>query len=327
MLDKNNTKIISFRKILHETGRPVRITQIPGRPNKISKTPIIIPQRPAISFSKPITKPPIALPITPTPMVKAPPIPPRINNPIKSNRPIIKPKGPNNALQKDTDKISSLKGIGTGRILIMIAAGPTVLEVDFTSLLNHPLIDIMCINKSYKPVWQNTKYWAFCDHTQYNRNQDAWSTYTGIIINSPNVTARRSNQIVIKSKGGRGFSKDMNIGYHIGRSSTYANMQVALYMNYERIYIFGLDMAKKNGILHHYGTNPDCSPENREKRFSAEAESYTYAGQNLPEDIRKRFYICSSINPWDFCKYYNKMDHLTAVPDIKKYADEKLPKS
>jgi hypothetical protein len=217
-------------------------------------------------------------------------------------------------------KIPTLKDIGIGRILIIIAAGPSVNEVDLTPLKDHPLIDMMCINKPYKSVWP-TKFWAFCDHTQYTRNEDAWNTYNGIIINSPNVSARKTNQIIIRTRHGKGFSRDIVGGYHIGRSSTYANMQVALFMNYDKIFIFGLDMTEVNGQLHHYGVNPDVNPENRKTRFQAEAENYIWAGQNLPVDVRKRYYICSAYNPWEFCQMFNKMDHKTAVKDILLIAD------
>ena len=134
--------------------------------------------------------------------------------------------------------IERLKGIGTGRVLVVIAAGPSVLEVDFSPLKEFSAVDFMCINKPFKAVWPS-KFWAFCDHTQQRANQDTWNSYDGIIINSPNVRARKSNQVLIRSRPGKGFCTDVTKGYHIGRSSTYANMQVAYYMNYDRVYIFG----------------------------------------------------------------------------------------
>lgn len=218
-------------------------------------------------------------------------------------------------------KVQKLKDTGKGRILVMVAPGPSILEADLGKLKDHPFIDIMCINKPQTPVWPS-KYWAFCDHTQYLRNEDAWQSYEGIILNSPNVTARKANQIVIKTKQGKGFSKDLSTGYYIGRSSTYANMQVAYYMNYDIIYIFGLDMTEVGGKLHSYGVNPDVSPENRKARFSAEAEHYLFAGQNLPEEIRMKFIICSTYNPFSFVDYFKRLDQKIAVDLIIKYADD-----
>lgn len=222
-------------------------------------------------------------------------------------------------------KVQKLKDTGVGKILVMVAPGPSILEADLTKLKDHPYIDIMCINKPQPPVWPS-KFWAFCDHTQYTRNQDTWGSYEGIILNSPNVTARKANQIIIRTKQGKGFSKDLSTGYYIGRSSTYANMQAAHYMNYDTVYIFGLDMAEVNGKLHSYGVNPDVSPENRKSRFAAEAEHYLFAGQNLPEDVRKKFIICSSYNPWDFCKYFGRLDQKIAVDTILEAANAKKQK-
>ena len=136
------------------------------------------------------------------------------------------------------------------------------------------------------------------------------------IINSTNVRVRKHNQIIIKSKPGFGFSKDIATGYHIGRSSTYANMQVADYMNYDKIYVFGLDMCPVDGKFHYYGKNPDVSDEERKARFEKEAESYSWAGKNLSVDIRNKFVFCSNYNPWPFIQQFQRFDHKTAVNEI-----------
>jgi energy-converting hydrogenase Eha subunit F len=218
-------------------------------------------------------------------------------------------------------KIMSLKDIGVGKILVIIAAGPSVNEVDFTRIKDHSLIDVMCINQPYVKLWP-TKFWAFCDHTQYARNESIWNSYNGTIINSYNVKARKSNQILIKSMPGQGFSIDLVSGYHIGRSSTYAAIQVAKYMEYHSIYIYGCDMsAGKDGSLWHYGTNPDVSSDNRKKRFEAEAVHYMWAAQHLPVEVRNKFIFCSSLNPWPFIQHFPHLDHLSAIDEVLKQTD------
>ena len=212
-------------------------------------------------------------------------------------------------------KISSIRGIGSGRILVMIAAGPSVNEVDFTPIKDNSKIDFMCINQPNQQVWP-TKYWSFCDHTQYRRNQSIWEAYQGITINSTNVKATRSKQIMVKNRPGKGFCLDITHGYHIGRSSTYASMQVAYYMGYDRVYIFGVDMCAVGGKMHYYGQNPDISNEIRQTRFAAEAENYFWAGQNLPQEIRNRFYFCSTYNSWPFIKFFQHLDHQIAIQEI-----------
>jgi len=317
-MDKNQNKVISFRRMLQLSGRPVK----PITPKKIiipRPTPKVDPRNivktiqfihsPSIKVMK-SRKDPRAI----QPRAAARP----------ATRPVIKPSRPTSPqkpklpiFDQNTSKIEALKDIGTGRILVMIAAGPSVTEVDLTPLKQLEKVDMMCINKPYMPVWP-TKYWAFCDHTQYNRNKEYWEGYKGIIINSPNVSARKSNQIIIRSKHGKGFSRNLIDGFYIGRSTTYANLQTAHYMNYDKIFIFGIDMTEVGGKLHHYGVNPDVDPNNRKQRFSAEADHYSHAAKLLPEEYRKRYYFCSSYNPWNFVKEFNHLDHKTAVDFIMK---------
>lgn len=222
--------------------------------------------------------------------------------------------------------IMGLKGIGRGRILVILACGPSLNEVQVEKLLDRPKIDIMCINKPDERIYPNNRWWAFCDQSQYSRNQHKFETYKGIIINSPAVKARRNvGQIMIRSIGGKGFSRDLTKGFHIGRSTTYANMQTALWIGYDSIYVFGLDMKgmKKDGklITHYYGdgVNPDVPPDVRVSRFAKEAESYDFGANVLTKEERNRFYICSSMNPWPFVNKYNHLDHEIAVDKILEY--------
>lgn len=215
--------------------------------------------------------------------------------------------------------ITSLKGRGNGRILVVIAAGPSINEVDFFKIHNHPLIDTMCINRPYEKLWPTT-YWAFCDHTQHRRNVQTFESYRGIILNSTNVKARKPNQIVFRSKPGKGFSKDVTTGYHIGRSSTYAAMQVIHYMNYAKTYIFGVDMNPHAGKLHWYGQNPDVSNDNRKQRFAAEADNYLWAAKYLTKDERDKYVFCSNYLTWPFADYFPRHDHKEAVDKMLEYA-------
>jgi hypothetical protein len=229
-----------------------------------------------------------------------------------------------NLLSAHTIKINALKNIGKGRILIMVACGPSISELQLERLNGQRMIDIMSINKPDMRVWP-TKYWAFCDQSQHKRNEDTFEAYSGILINSSSIRARHKNQILIRNRSGSGFSLDLTQGFFIGRSTTYANMQTALWMGYNRIYILGMDMAavEKNGekVLHFYGKNPDVADKNREARFEMEAKSYEFAAGYLPEEDRKKFYMCSSYNPWGFTSRFNKMRHEGIVDEILSYAN------
>lgn len=290
-----------------------RLPNLPQRivARQLPKQPVVVQPKVPVVASKPTPKP--------SPSPRSSPIAVKRDvQRIKSQR---IPKSPV-ARSFNDNRISSLKNIGVGRILVMIAAGPSVSEIDLSVLNDHPLIDVMCINQPYMPLWP-TKFWAFCDHTQYQRNTAIWDQYKGIVINSHNVRARKTNQILIKNKPGQGFSLDPVSGYHIGRSSTYAAMQIANYMNFRRVFLFGVDMAEVNGVLHYYGQNPHVTNEIRKQRFEAEAKHYWWAATHLPAETREKFVFCSSYNPWPFLEHFGKLDHKSAIQDIFNY-EEKL---
>jgi hypothetical protein len=222
------------------------------------------------------------------------------------------------------NKLMSIKNSGKGNILVMIACGPSVNEIDLSPLKNINNLKTMIINKPVDSVWPSN-YWAFCDHSQYVRNQRAFEEYTGLLLNSIGVKARRSNQILISARQGKGFNKDITQGYFIGRSSVYANMQTALFMDFDKIFIFGIDMCAVNGKTHHYGdgSNPDVETKIRIQRFNYEADHYMNASSIMSSEDRNKFYFCSSYNKFPFIEKFNKLDHKIAVnyilelPEIK----------
>jgi hypothetical protein len=224
--------------------------------------------------------------------------------------------------------VEDLKGIGKGRTLIMVACGPSIMEVDLPKLQEHPLIDLMSINKP-DPRVHPTRWWVFCDQSQYMRNKETFENYTGTLINAWSVRARHNNQILIRNKSGKGFSKNLLQGYYIGRSTTFANLQTAYWMGYDKIYVFGCDMCKPPNTddLHFYGRNQDVDPAIRVKRFAKEAEFYLAGAKQLDGAERKKIIFCSAYNTWPFVKEFGSMDHHEAVNHILAEADEKMDKN
>jgi len=223
--------------------------------------------------------------------------------------------------QQSKKALTNLKGIGKGKILLIIGNGPSVLEAELEKLAGNSRIDIMSINKPESRVWPS-KYWLFCDHTQYKRHQDLWQNYRGTIFNTTAIKQKRKNSIKIRNLGGQGFSKDLLNGFYLGRSSCFAAMQVALWMGYDHIYLFGVDMRsiRVNGKIqtHFYGINPDVQPKNREARFDQEAKHYDNAAEILIDKDRKRFTFCSSYLRYKFADRFNRMDHQKAADKILK---------
>jgi hypothetical protein len=214
-------------------------------------------------------------------------------------------------------KINALRWVGQGKILIIVGNGPSISEVSLEQIVGYDKIDIMSINKPDERVWPSD-YWAFCDISQYTRHKHLWEDYDGVIINSTAIKHSKPNSLQIKNISGKGFSQDLLNGIYIGRSTVFANMQTALWMDYDYVYIFGCDMNPEgiDGKLHFYGTNPDVDPEVRKRRFEKEAEYYSYAANILSEEDRSKFVFCSSCNPWPFVEKYNSIGHLEAIPEI-----------
>ena len=304
----------------------------------ISRPPITqnvrsVTVRPVISIPKSVRKHAVQSPTPPTPpppTVIQKPMETQVRPPIAPVREFKKRLGGkqinplavqhNNLLKEYKDSIDRIRCIGNSRILAIVACGPSILEADLEKLKNQPEIDLMCINKPEARLWP-TPYWMFCDQSQFARNKDIWEKYSGQVINASSVRARHRRQILIKSISGRGFSRDLGKGFYIGRSSTYAAMQVALWMNYSKIYIFGVDMCAVDGKLHFYGKNPDVNDANRIQRFDREAESYLYAATDVlkPEE-RDRFVFCSSYNKYKFVDYYQRLHQKKAVDIILEEA-------
>ncbi len=219
-------------------------------------------------------------------------------------------------------RLYDIRSKGTGKVLVIFGNGPSLNELDPTPLLHNPKIELMSINRPDLRVWPTT-YWAFCDTSQYNRYQTYWQTYEGLIINSNAIQANKPNQVKIRNMGGYGFSRDIVQGYHVGRSTVYANMQTAMWMDYARTYILGIDMSATgiDGAQWFYGVNQDVKLEARGPRFAQEATYYQHAATNcLNATERARYWFCSSYNTHSFTEAYNKLDHLIAINHILEYA-------
>jgi hypothetical protein len=166
-------------------------------------------------------------------------------------------------------------------------------------------------------LWPTT-YWTFFDISQLRRHEDIWNGYNGVIFNSTSIKRQKLTSLQLKNLGGQGFSKDLTKGIHIGRSSVYAAMQLAHWMEYDKVFIFGVDMNPEgiDGKLHFYGVNPDVDPNKRKERFKNEAEFYEYAANILSDAEKAKYVFCSSANNWPFTNKYNKLRHEIAVQQI-----------
>lgn len=219
----------------------------------------------------------------------------------------------------DIELLRNIRGYGAGKILVIVGNGPSVLEAPLDKLKGNPYIETMSINKPDSRIWPTT-YWSFFDQSQLRRHRNLWDGYNGTLFNSTSIKEKQRNTIRIKNIQDFGFSHDLTSGFHIGRSSVYGSMQIALWLNFTHIYIFGCDMTEVNGMMHFYGVNPDVPENTRKDRFEREAAYYDDGASRLDPIDRNRFTFCSSFNPWPFVNKFNKMDHVIAVDHILNHA-------
>lgn len=222
-------------------------------------------------------------------------------------------------------KIKELRNKGRGRILVIIGNGPSLLETAIGELKNIPGVDTLSINRPDPRIWPTT-YWAFFDRNQLKRNQELWNSYEGIIFNSTAIREQKNKSMQFTNQHGIGFSRDLVANINIGFSSVYASLQIAMWMDYSRIYIFGCDMNPEglDGKMHYYGVNPDVNPKIRGERFERESRSYQFAATNLNNVEREKIVFCTEYNPWDFIKAFSHMSHKIAVDDIRLRANAML---
>lgn len=135
-------------------------------------------------------------------------------------------------------KIRNIQNSGIGRILVIIGNGPSIGEIDLAQLKGINKVDILSINQPDQRVWP-TKYWSFFDRSQLRRHQALWESFDGYLFNSTSIKEQRPQSMQFKNFQGQGWSKNVVDGLYIGRSSVYATMQIALWMNFKKIFIFG----------------------------------------------------------------------------------------
>ena len=234
---------------------------------------------------------------------------------MQPRRPIMSHRGNRMAGVADLENIKKLRGIGNGRVLALIGNGPSHSDAPLPELLGHNKIDFMSINKPDERIWP-TPYWLFCDNSQYRRHKTLWASYKGVVINSSAIRATKPNSAHIKTLHGKGFSLNPTKGMYIGRSSTYAALQVSMYMGFDHIYVFGCDMGSVGGKLYPWGTNPDVPDKSRLRRFKYEAEHFGWMSKNVDKELLKKITFCSKYNKWPFIKRFECLSHDKATDVI-----------
>lgn len=221
--------------------------------------------------------------------------------------------------QKQLERIKDLKNVGTGKYFAIIGNGPSLLNIDTSILKSFPNLFLCTINVPDKRCWP-TPYWAFFDRSQYHRHKELYKTFSGTIFNSTGIREENENSIKFRHISGLGFSHDLSKGLYIGMSSVYAVIQIALYMNFQKVFVLGCDMNNQvdSNQTHFYGINPDVKPDQRKLRFEKEANWYNHMAENVSADIKSRIVFCSKgINTWQFMNSFHSVTPNETVEFIR----------
>lgn len=208
-----------------------------------------------------------------------------------------------------TTKIISIQNSCTGRCLVILGNGPSLLQTDTSTLNSLPNVSLCTINVPDERCWP-TPYWAFYDRIVLQNHKDLYYSYSGTIFNTTTINELNQNSIKFRHIPGVGFSHDLVQGLCVGMSSVYATIQVGLYMGFDKIFILGCDMnptVDKNRT-HFYGKNKTVDTNDRLTRFEKECNWYDFMAEILPKDIRNRIIFCSKgINPWPFLNHFESI--------------------
>lgn len=211
--------------------------------------------------------------------------------------------------------VRATKGKGKGRTLVIVANGPSKKGADLERLVNHPEIDIAAINVPDQRVWP-PKFWFISDFSQYRANARQFALYSRmrwgkIFLAGANVKGPACIQLA----GSDHFSLDPSAGVHVGGTTTNVSLQMALYWDYDRVFIFGLDMCSIDGKLYEWGHHKVFGPKfdhARTKNFPHEAETL-WAACDAMGKFRNRVTVCSRHNRWPFVARLNRLDEREAV--------------
>lgn len=214
-------------------------------------------------------------------------------------------------------KVAALKDTGRGRVLVIVANGPSISQIPLQKLKNHPKIALLSINCPDARL-HSTDYWAVNDVSQLDAHHTLMANYPGILLVGNGVRRQVDNAVMIQVLEGKGWSSDLVKGYFLGRSTTYASMQTAAWMDYDKVYIFGCEMDPDAETLWFYGpTNAGIQADRRRSKFAAEAEHFQFAADHLSDAERARFIFCSEgLNPHAFVRSFSQLPVHRAVGHI-----------
>ena len=170
--------------------------------------------------------------------------------------------------------ILSLKDKEKGNRCFILACGPSLLDCSEDQLKGEKKI---AVNHAIQR-FPSSQYSVIADPKCYNEIGP-----TNNILFSASYPFRIPNSYYSKDLGNRpGWSWDLTKGVHIGHTSTYMALQLAVWVGFSPIILLGLDLYDTDDRTHYYGKR---SPKqqatlSRENLHNAMRESFEWAEEN-----------------------------------------------
>lgn len=208
----------------------------------------------------------------------------------------------------------------------VVAGGPSIANIDLNIIKNETII---AVTKSIE-LFEKCDYYITVDYTSVSHKK---VDLTKTICNNKYFIVNQSNDYIKLHSDGYYYDDRINVKYdlkdfnniivskqHIdentgfgltfknfahGYNSGYCGLQLAILLNFEKIYLIGFDLGFTNNNSHFHNSYRQSIT-----KFSSDLDRYRQAFcdsfEKLPKNIKERIYSCSPTSPLNnYIKYVN----------------------
>jgi hypothetical protein len=186
-------------------------------------------------------------------------------------------------------EIGEFKNIHRGRRLFILASGPSLNEVDLSPLSRRI---VMGLNRSVL-LFPETNYHCTMDQRLFEQYADELKKTRFLF-----TLEGRPWGVPIRLLGSEGFSWDLEEGVYSGYTISYVALQIAVYMGFNEIFYFGLDLSHDKGGNTHFFGKDFHSRNHVESEFPKMRRMLEYGAEQLKgKDVR--VFNCSPTSDLD----------------------------
>jgi hypothetical protein len=204
------------------------------------------------------------------------------------------------------NNITKYKNAGKGKRVIILGNGPSLNRISCETVRKMNLMT-MGVNNVHRNFWQ-PDFWSVNDTQKAIELQNDIRSFSGTMFSVLPKKNTLGCYVHLKNLSGQ-WSGDLTKGIVLGRSTVFLCLQISMWMNFDEIFVAGLDMnPHEAGDLHFYGTNRTIDPSKRKTRFINESICYDNMLNNIGSHETSKITLCvKGINPWPFAAKLNNI--------------------